>query len=106
MHATPVMKPVWIKALLDTGAIENFINKKFAEQVSCILEHLPADKVGNTYNTDGTINQNGPVTHCTKFVINFMGHYEVIQANVVNLGANNLIIGYPWFRHHNPTIDF
>ena len=56
-------KTVDTPVLLDTGAGGNFMNKNYAKQNNIIL--YPLDKPIIPRNVDGSLNQEGEITHYT-----------------------------------------
>jgi len=48
----------------------------------------------------------GPVTHMTKVPIDISSHRELATFQVANLQNHEVILGMPWLREHNPTIDW
>lgn len=60
----------------------------------------------NIHNIDGTLNQEGKITqYCDLWV--WQGKLKAkLQFYVTILGQDWLILGYPWFWHFNPDIDW
>jgi len=48
----------------------------------------------------------GPVTHMTKVPMDISSHRELATFQVANLQNYEVILGMPWLREHNPTIDW
>jgi len=48
----------------------------------------------------------GPVTHMTKVPIDISSHRELATFQVANLQNHEVILGMPWLREDNPTIDW
>ena len=57
-------------------------------------------------NVDGTRNSTGSITHAVELIVEFQGHREKITAEVMDLGKNSFILGFPWLKHHNPDINW
>ena len=58
------------------------------------------------YNVDGTQNEWGTIT---KFVLEETstgGHRHLVRFLVTSLGKEKIILGLPWLKRINPTIDF
>ncbi|KIN99403.1 hypothetical protein M404DRAFT_30463 [Pisolithus tinctorius Marx 270] len=73
-----------VKALVDLGANDTFLDKKWADE-----NDVPLIKLGQpvaVLNVDGTPNVAGNITHVT------------------TLGTHPLILGYTWLRKHNPEV--
>jgi len=48
----------------------------------------------------------GPVTHMTNVPMDISSHRELATFQVANLQNHEVILGMPWLRAHNPTIDW
>jgi len=93
-----------VKAPLDSGATEMFIDKKFAEGNRITMQLL--DKLIRVYNVDGTLNQGGSITHEVTLMMSHKGHKKKVVFEVCDLGKSTVIIGYTWLQKHNPMIDW
>ena len=72
------------QALLDSGCTGSCISQQFAEEKKLSLhkwEHLIS-----AYNTDGTENNNGKITHYAKMKMIIDRHSEIQKFAVTNLG--------------------
>ena len=58
------------------------------------------------FNVDGTKNSAGNITHSADIIIDYQGHHEKVTAEVMDLGKNQVILGYTWLKKHNPDIDW
>jgi len=83
-----------MEALLDSGATEMFIDKKFAEGNGIAMRLL--DKPIQVYNVDGTLNQGGSITHEVTLMLSHKRHKEKAVFEVCDLGKSTVIIGYTW----------
>jgi len=92
-----------VKALLDSGATGMFIDKKFAEGNGIEMQLL--DKPIRVYNVDGTLNQEGSITHEVILMLLHKGHKKKVVVEVCDLGKSMVIIEYTWLWKHNPEID-
>ena len=97
-------KGVAVKALLDSGATEIFVDKKFVEEHSFRLEKL--DRPVEVKNVDGTSNSGGNITHELECNVFYRGHYERLRMDICNLGRTKMILGIPWLAAHNPEINW
>ena len=95
---------VSVKALLDSGAMGMFIDKKFIEKNGFKLERL--DRLVRIRNVDGTGNSGGLVTHEIKVNVYYQGHIERMKLDVCDLGRTEVILGMPWLAVHNPEINW
>jgi len=57
------------------------------------------------YLANGKPSAMGPVTHMTKVPMDISSHRELATFQVVNLQNHEVILGMPWLREHNPTIN-
>ena len=97
-----------LRAMIDSGATGNFISP-----AAVIQNNLRTKVKTEPYALsviDGTpINQDaGNVSVETTPLTMDMhrGHTEVIRLDVVSMGNHQLVLGMPWIRQHNPTIDW
>ena len=76
-------KEVSINAMIDSGAIEDFIDRTICDkhQIYTIL----AEKSREVYLTDGNLSEMGPITHIAKVPIEIIGHREIATLQVANL---------------------
>jgi len=66
---------VTVKALLDSGAMGLFADKKFVEKHGFKMQKL--DKPVNARNINGTKNSGGTITHEIEVNIFFKGHVVI-----------------------------
>ena len=97
-------KRVQAKALKDSGATTNFIDRKFVEN-----NHLVTNKLANPYNVsnaDGTPNSAGQITHYVRAYTDVGGHKSTQYYYVTDLGNKDVMLGYTFLHEHNPTPDY
>jgi len=82
-----------VKALLDSGAMEMFVNRKFAEKHGFRMEKL--DRPSKVTNIDGTDNIERSITHEIECNIYYRGYVERMRIDVCNLGRMEVILGMP-----------
>ena len=90
--------------LLDTGARGNFMNKSYAKQNKLLL--YPLDTPITPRNVDGSLNQEGEITHYTWVWAKMDGWSSLVRLLITNLGNQDIIFGLPWFKEHNPQIEW
>ena len=95
---------VAVKALLDSGAIELFMDTAFAKEKGFKMEKLKKPLL--VRNVDGTVNAGGAITYQVECNMFFKGHVEKVRMNICNLGKTEMILGMPWLAAHNPEIDW
>ncbi|RAL58209.1 hypothetical protein DID88_002312 [Monilinia fructigena] len=94
------------QAMIDSGATGNFIAPEAAKYLG-----VPLQKKQKPYQlqlVDGQLaGSDGNVSQETRPVqMNINQHSEVIQLDVVPLGQQQIILGMPWLKAHNPRIDW
>ena len=57
-------------------------------------------------NVDGTRNSLGSVTHAAKLEVSYGTHKEEQDFFIINLGGDEMLLGYPFLRFTNPPIDW
>jgi hypothetical protein len=91
-------------ALINSGAMENFIN--YHTVIKWRMGTKKLDIFWQVFNIDGTRNQAGSITsYCVLQV--YTGWKQVLQRfYIMDLGEDQLILGYPWLCHFNPSINW
>lgn len=92
-----------VRALVDSGASENFMNQGYASRH---LIQLHKQKACPLYLADGSPLVVDQKTPFFKASVKDTNHQELIQFQVLNLHGVDLILGKPWLDHHNPHIDW
>ncbi|KAI5115080.1 hypothetical protein M0805_006452 [Coniferiporia weirii] len=91
-------------ALIDSGAEGKFIDAKFV-----IRHRIPTKPLAHPIhvrNVDGTSNQHGTITRFTWRLIKIGGRSITTTFLVTSLGKEDVILGLPWLKRHNPAIDW
>jgi len=95
---------VTINAMIDSGATEDFIDREVCNKHG--IKMIKAKNPREIYLADGKPSAMGPVTHMTKVPMDISSHRELATFQVANLQNHEVILGMPWLREHNPTIDW
>jgi len=95
---------VMIKALLDSGATEMFMDRQTAARHGFKLQKLERPLV--IKNVDGTNNSGGAITHQVECNVFYKGHMERIRIDICDLGKTEVILGMLWLVVHNPEINW
>jgi len=95
---------VTINAMIDSGATEDFIDREVCNKHG--IRMIKAKNPRGIYLADGKPRAMGPVTHMTKVPMDIGRHRELATFQVANLQNHEVILGMPWLREHNPTIDW
>ena len=92
------------KAMIDSGAEGIFLNQKYVDvnQVSSsrLAREIPV------VNIDGSKNSGGRITRCATMRMQVEDHSEILRFLITDLGKDDLILGLPWLRKHNPSVDW
>ena len=91
-------------ALLDSGATENFISKKYAQWLRLLFKKL--EKPRAVYNVDGSKNKQGDIRFYTDLEVQTGEQKKNMRFFLTDLGPQNMILGYPWFAGMQPNIDW
>jgi hypothetical protein len=91
-------------ALLDLGAMENFMNLQYAKYLQLPIRCLKEPR--KLYNIDGTPNRSGELQYFTDLQVQTGAQQSTLRFFLSNLGENKAILGYPWFAAFQPWIDW
>ena len=92
------------KALLDSGATHNFLDKRMVDQLKIGTKKLEMPRM--VRNVDGTDNKEGTLTRYTNLEITFNGQTNIQQFYITNLGEDRAIFGFPWMQTFKPKINW
>ena len=92
------------RALLDSGATHNFLNKWMVNQLKIGTKELKTPRT--VQNVDGTDNKEGTLTQYTNLEITFNGQTYIQQFYITNLGEDRAIFGFPWMQTFEPEINW
>jgi hypothetical protein len=97
-------RTVKVAAMVDSGATALFVDKKYAESQK--MWQIPLEHPIRLHNIDGTLNEAGSITHKVKLSLKVGSDEEIFEFYVTSLGPEKVILGLPWLRHRNPTINW
>ena len=93
-----------VKALLDSRAIGNFIDKNFVcmkgistQNVSCPIP---------VFNMDGSPNKAGQISEVVDVVLRYKTYSKRTLFAISNLGKQSMILGYTWLKNHNLEVNW
>ena len=95
---------IMVKALLDSGAMEMFMDRKMAAKYGFRLQKL--ERPIMVRNVDGTNNSAEAITHQVEANVYYKGHVKRMRMDVCNLEKTDVILGMPWLQAHNPEINW
>jgi len=95
---------ITVKALLDSSAMEMFMDKKMAARHRFRLQKLERPVI--VRNVDGTNNSGRAITHQVEVNVYCRNHIERIRMDICDLRRTDVILGIPWLQTHNPEINW
>ena len=95
---------VMVKALLDSGAIEMFMDRKMAAKYGFKLQKL--ERPVTVRNVDGTNISAGAITYQVEVNVYYKSYIKKMRMDVYNLRKTDIILGMPWLQVHNPEINW
>src|SRR6266516_4392809 len=104
IQTTDTGQRVQSPALLDCGATGLFADTAFVREKGFTTRTL--QRPVPVKNVDGSPNEAGSIKEVVDLVLRFKDHSERALFGVTNLGKQNLILGFPWLRKHNPEVDW
>ena len=93
-----------IKALVDSGATDNFIHPNFVKRMG--LGQRELDKPKNIYNIDNTTNKAGQITHYLNLAVTTGGTTKEMRFLITNIGREDVLLGYPWLATYEPRFSW
>jgi len=91
-------------AMIASGASENFIDKGYAEQNKIPVRKNPIPL--RVLAADGSEVTGGLATLDTLVDLTINQHHEVVRLRCTAIGNAPIVLGIPWLRLHDPTIDW
>ena len=98
------MKAVDTRALIDSRASISCINWGFVRK-----HKLPAQRLKTPIqarNVDNSVNSKGVIRFTTTLFLDVGGIAHQVTLYIMNLGNENIILGLPWLKELNPTINW
>ena len=90
------------KALVDSGATNNFIHPHFAEHMG--LRSRMLSQPQKIWNINGTPNKGGLLTCYIDLDVQTKGVHKEMCFLITDLGGEEIILGYPWLATFKPQI--
>lgn len=90
--------------MIDSGATALFIHDKFVRKHQ--VAKYPLKHEITVCNIDGTQNKAGKITHYTKLTLKVGGYEGQKQFLITDVGPEDMILGLPWLKEVNSTIDW
>src|SRR6266403_2459655 len=92
------------KALLDSGAMDNFIDHRTTERLK--IQTKPLKQPIQLTNVDGTTNEAGRIERYCKMTIQSGHQRHVMRFYETSLGEDHIIFSYLWLHTFNPQVDW
>ena len=93
-----------IHALIDSGATDNFISPEIAHCFRLPMHELKKHRL--IQNVDGSRNSIGSVTHTITLQVHSDTETHSQRSFVIDLGGDDMLLGYPFLAAVNPQIDW
>jgi Retroviral aspartyl protease len=91
-------------ALINSGAMENFIDYKTVARLWLGSNKLSV--LQPVHNINGTLNKSGEITHSVNLYVTLRQKEQQIEFFITNLGKDRMILGHPWLCKFNPKINW
>jgi hypothetical protein len=92
------------KALVDSGATNNFMHPNFAKRMGLGMKTLPKPK--KIFNIDNTTNKSGMITHYLDLDVVTKGVHKEMCFIITDIGQEEVLLGYPWLATFEPKFDW
>jgi hypothetical protein len=87
-------------ALVDSGATDCFLDWKYVKRHQLPTRKL--DRAIPVYNVDGSLNNDGSITHKCDMKIQHKDHVEKLWFYVTRIGNEEIILGHSWLKSTTP----
>jgi predicted aspartyl protease len=92
------------KALVDSGATENFMDKRAVKRLG--VGRIRLGQTKKVRNVDGTMNQAGEIMHFCVLKTKLGQKEKAQKFYITDLGKDCIILGFPWLEEYNPWINW
>jgi hypothetical protein len=92
------------KALVNSGATDNFMHPAFVKRMGLGLQKLQTPK--KIFNIDNTTNKSGMITHYLDLNVCTNGIYKQMRFLVTDIGNKEVLLGYPWLATFEPRFNW
>ena len=104
VHTVNSNRPLAMKALIDCGAMGEFIDHKFFRAYELQTYQLPHPI--RLYNADRLPNEIGKITEAINLIVQYKGHKSRSKFYVLSIGHKAIVLGHTWLVEHNPDINW
>ena len=91
-----------ITVLLDSGAMANLIHPEVVESNEWMTTKIRGIQIRNINDSP---TGSGSIQEKVRLELRIGNHQEVIEAYVAPIGQDRMVLGTPWMKQHNPSID-
>jgi predicted aspartyl protease len=99
-----INRSIRFPTMIDSGATTLFVSKCFMQRHHII--YLPLPNTIALYNIDGSKNKAGLLTHFARLTLTIGSWNKPTDFLVTDLSPKDIILGLPWLKKVNPTIDW
>jgi hypothetical protein len=92
------------KALVDSGATNNFMHPNFAKRMGLGMKLLPNPK--KIFNIDNMTNKSGMITHYLDLDVVTKGIHKEMRFLIMDIGQEEVLLGYPWLATFEPKFNW
>jgi hypothetical protein len=92
------------RALVDSGATDNFMHPNFATKMGLGMKELPTPR--KIFNIDNTTNKSGKITHYLDLDICTKGIHKEMRFLITDIGSEDILLGYPWLASFEPKFSW
>jgi len=103
ISTTNTSKVHFVKALLNSGATGNFIDKDFVCTKGISTQSISHPIL--VYNVDGSPNKASQISKVVDVVLYYKTHSKRTLLAVSSLGKQSMILRYTWLKDHNLEVN-
>ena len=97
-------KPIFLRALIDSGAEGVFINSQIINRYE--IPQQPLSNPITIKNVDGTTNKEKEISRYIRPIMKIGDKTEPTKFWVTSIGQEDIILGLPWLQKNNPQINW
>jgi hypothetical protein len=92
------------RALVDSGATDNFMHPNFATKMGLGMKELPTPR--KIFNINNTTNKSGKIMHYLDLDICTKGIHKEMCFLITDIGSKDILLGYPWLASFKPRFSW
>ena len=97
-------KKVPVEAFLDCGANECFVSQQFIDEYQLGVQYMKTPR--KIENADGSPNAGGNLRYYIDLTVTTGTQSHPLRFYITDIGPDDLVLGYPWFKPTNVTPDW